>query len=248
MLNKRRRQTSDFMMPLDRFLFSDIVVFKYGGNDVKRLTLLLLIGLLLFFPAHFAFCSEPEDSEQKKSAEKKEAPEESPPPFNPFDTTWKPPRDARRGTIYFSNGKKVSGLIYSTRNKPFRIFDQKLKKSVDVWIPDILTIKAEVEEEFMEAEWRWVEAASDEKVFTGRYYPCRKYRTIITLRKKDKYGRPIEFVGHISALIYLLEKDEKKPQKYELHIRQKGELDEKLEDLIYIRKIDFSADAGAVQK
>ena len=240
-LNRTRPRTSNYVMPLDWFLFSGIVVFKHRGDDVKRLTVLSLIGLLLFFPVHFAFCAEKDDSKQEKSSEKKEAGEESPPPFNPFDTTWKPPEDARTGTIFFSNGKKVSGLIYSTRNKPFRMFDQKLKKSVDVWVPDILTIEAKVEEELMEAEWRWVEAASDEKVFTGKYYPRRKYRTIITLRKKDKYGKPIEFVGHINALIYLLEKKKKRPEKYELHIRQKGELDEKLEDLVYIKKIDFSA-------
>jgi hypothetical protein len=198
--------------------------------------LVIISVLLLSCPC--AFTGDTANREGEVMAAKGEM-EEGRPPVDPFGVRWKPPEEARVGTVYLSNDRKVHGLIYSTRGKPFRIFDDNLKKSVDVYIPEILTIETEVEEEKMEADWRWYEAASDKKVFTGKYYPRRKYLTKITLKRKDRRGKHYEFTGHLNAPVYVLENNAKEPKQFKLHIRDKGEVGTELKDLIYIKKVDF---------
>ena len=106
----------------------------------------LLLGLAIFFLLSQGVFSGKEDGSTDDKSEKAGALEEKQaPPIDPFGIRWKPPEEARPATIYLSNDKKVSGLIYSTRGKPFRIFDEKLKKNVDVYIPEILTIQTVVE-------------------------------------------------------------------------------------------------------
>jgi len=207
---------------------------------MMKMVKIALASGILFLAAQSIFAAQHDTSSDKKSKDAAKVDEEQTPSVNPFGRTWKPPEEARPGTIYFSNDRKVSGLIYSTRGKPLRIFDEKLNKNVDVYIPEILTIQTVVEDEKMEDDWRWLEAASDKKVYTGKKYPRREYGVIITLRKKDKKGKHYRFSGHMSAPIYVLENEKKKPVRFELHKGHKGEIGQTLKGLVYIKKIDFS--------
>ncbi|MHC4715011.1 MAG: hypothetical protein ACYTAN_17350, partial [Planctomycetota bacterium] len=97
-------------------------------------------------------------------------------------------------------------------------------------LSDISRIDVEIEEEWEEPFWYWKESGSDEKVYTGKTYPVRKYRTSVTFTDKRK------ITGTLSGLVYLeTENGEKKA--YTLYERQKGREGQKPEDLVYVKSI-----------
>ena len=104
----------------------------------------------------------------------------------------------------------------------------------------------------MEQEWKFKEAASSEKVFTGRAYPAREYVHTITLQD----GRTI--TGPISAIVYL-EPDRPadepppgksaaarppgEPERFLLNKRAKGELGDDLKTMVYVKQIKLGDEA-----
>ena len=164
---------------------------------------------------------------------KEDVPERPIAPANEIENT-----DRKEGTLYLSDGKTHRGRVYTTPGKRLRIYRREKGEYLEFPIRAIARIEVEVEEERMEPEWRWKEAASDEKVYTGKAYPMRKLLTSITLADGETYK------GDVSAPIYVLEEGAKKASRYLLHRRQKGEIDQTLKDLVYISRIDL----GKVEK
>jgi len=139
----------------------------------------------------------------------------------------------RSGRLLLSNGKTFTGLIYTTPGKRLKIYDRKKKKVVEIDIRSVSKIEATPEVEKIEPVWRWKEAASDAKVYTGQFYPWRKLVTTIYL----KNGKSI--TGDLAAPIYVLKEGEKKPKRFILHKRQKGGVGKKLKELLFVKKIEF---------
>jgi hypothetical protein len=162
-----------------------------------------------------------------------------PPVQNPFGQT--PPKrdDAVRGRIELSNGTIHSGLIYLTRDKRLHIFDEAAQRMRDVPLNDIKQIDCRIKKEWMEKEWRFKETTSDEKIHTGREYPAREYLHTITL----KDGRTI--TGPLSAVVYIESSQGGKPkiERCLLNNRNKGELGNNLESLLYVKRIKLDVDA-----
>ena len=145
-------------------------------------------------------------------------------------------KDAVPGYVELSTGAKVPGRIFTTRAKRVKIYNLQKKIYEHVPVPAMRKIETVVEWERMEKEWRFKEAGSPEKVYTGRSYPARKVAYRLTLLG----GHTI--TGHILGQPLYLAR-EGKTDRFVLHDRQKGPLATTLEDLVYIKSIVLGQEA-----
>jgi hypothetical protein len=186
-------------------------------------------------------------------------------PPNPFGEGKTERSDAIYGAIRHSNGTLTRGKIYLTRGQVLRIYDPSKEEHRDIPLKSVREIRGLVEKEWMEAEWRFKENASDEKVLTGRKYPARVYTHEVVLKR----GGSIK--GSLSAVIYIEPEEEKtepepdeeetepaektaktkeadesraiKPVRYLLHKRDKGEPGQMLRHLVYVERIVLGEEA-----
>ncbi len=141
-----------------------------------------------------------------------------------------PPADYKlKGAVATSDKKSARGLVYTTLGKPLKIYDLEKKKFIDFTLEEIARIDVEIEEEHEEPYWYWLESGSDEKVYTGKTYPWRKYLTTVTFSPERK------ITGHLSGLIHV-DCDDKKTS-FTLYERQKGKEGQKLEELVYVKSV-----------
>ncbi len=169
-----------------------------------------------------------------------------PPALNPFGQAPSSQRDdAAVGCIELSDGTKHSGLIYLTRDKRFQVFDKEMQRQREIPIHVIKKIECTVKKEWLEKEWKFLETANDEKLYTGRSYPVREYVHTITL-KDDR-----TVTGALAAIVFLEEQKYKtarpeggaatvEPERFLLHKRNKGEMGATLKSLVYVKRITFS--------
>jgi hypothetical protein len=158
-------------------------------------------------------------------------------PPSPFGRPARRRADAREGVIRTSDGGIHVGRVYLIRGRKYRIWLADEKRFADVPPQVVASVVQEPVEEHMEREWRWKEHASDEKLYTGRAYPWRRYRTVLTIKDSDR-----ELAGEASGVVYL-EPAEGDARKFFLYVRQKGDYGDKLEDLVYVRRIEYGAEA-----
>lgn len=160
---------------------------------------------------------------------------QEPPPLSPFGPRPQPTTrdDARPGTIELSDGTVRTGAIRLTRDFRLAIYDEQQERNREIPLSAVARIDCAVVKEWMEAEWRFQENASDRKVYTGRSYPAREYVHTITLRD----GRTIR--GPMAALIYLQPDGVARPERHLLHKRDKGPPGSTLDRLVYVRAITF---------
>ena len=163
-----------------------------------------------------------------------------PPP--PFGKKRGAPKDARAGVVEYSDGKFLVGPIYRGSTLPIRFYDRKRKKYFDLKLAKVRRLESEIEKEEIEGTWRWKEAGQDEKVYFGDYYPWRKYIVHMTLNNGFK------LTGDVSGALYINVGTVK--VRFMLHKRQKGKKASKMEDLIYVKSVDFRPEAvqGALEK
>jgi hypothetical protein len=162
--------------------------------------------------------------------------------------------DAVPGYVELSSGAKVAGRIFTTRAKRVKIFNLEKEVYEYVPVPAIRKIETVVEWERMEKEWRFKEAGSPEKVYTGRSYPARK----LAYRLALVGGHTIR--GHILGQpLYLARpsrasgssdgsNDEGKTDRFILHDRQKGPPDTRLEDLVYLKRVVLHEERGSAAR
>ncbi len=147
-------------------------------------------------------------------------------------------RDAVPGYIELSDGRKVPGKIYTTRAKRLDVHNLERRLDEHVPVPAIKSIEAVVEWERIERQWRFKEAGSPEKVYSGRTYPARMLAWRLTLRNDHV------ITGHILGQpLYVTREGE--TERWVLHKRQKGPIGGTLEDLLYIRRVVFGKPAYA---
>jgi len=145
-------------------------------------------------------------------------------------------RDAVPGYVELSGGLKVPGHIYTTRAKRLKIYNLRRKIYEYVPVPACRSIEAVVEWARMQKQWRFKEAGSPEKVFTGKSYPVRRLAWRLRLRS----GHVI--VGHILGQPLYVQHNGKR-ERFILHKRHKGALGETLNDLVFVRRIKFGPKA-----
>lgn len=139
--------------------------------------------------------------------------------------------DSVPATLTLNNGQSVKGNASTTPDKPIRIWDPSIKDYRDVPIALIKSVTAVVNWERDEPEWTFKESGSDIKIFTGRTYPARETSYVFVLSNDDK------ITGDVAAPIYI--EANGKARTYVLHKRDKGEIGQKLKDLLYVTKIEF---------
>ena len=146
--------------------------------------------------------------------------------------------DALPGVAVLSDGTELPGLIATTRDSDWKVWlvDQQRWR----FIPPIavLSIQAVVVEEEMEQEWRWKEMGSDEKQYTGRQRPRRRFAWKFHLID-DSY-----VVGEVKGQpLWVVDLAGEKHGPFVLHERQDGQYDQKLAELTYVRYVVISRQA-----
>ncbi len=172
---------------------------------------------------------------------------DEPPAINPFGQAPSQREDAVPGCIELSNGSLHAGLIYLTRDKRLQIYDEKLQRQREVPLQAVKQIDCTIKKEWREREWKFKETTSDEKMYTGRYYPAREYLHTITL----KDGRTI--TGSLSAIVYVQpqrslnqpddQQADQEPVRFLLNKRNKGEVGQELKYLVYVKRIKLGKEA-----
>jgi len=154
---------------------------------------------------------------------------------NPFSSGGRPFRpDAVPGVIELSDNTQLPGWLYTTRDKPWVVFDPKLERWRQIPFITVLSITAVVTEEKYLLQWRWKGMGEPEKVFTGRKYPYRRF--LWKFRLID--GTTV--TGAVKGQPIWVRWDRKATGPMVLHERDKGKLDRKLEDVTYVRKVVVS--------
>jgi len=139
--------------------------------------------------------------------------------------------ESRRGTLTLNTGQKFSGQIFTTREKPLRLWDEKDKEYRDIPLSAIKSLEAIVLWERDEKEWHFKESGSDIKEFTGKTYPARELQYRLTLANSQS------LTGGLVAPIYVTAND--KTLTFILNKRQKGEVGKSLKELLFIQGMSF---------
>ncbi len=168
-----------------------------------------------------------------------------PPTVKPFASKSAPREDAVPGYVEMSDGVIHVGLIYLTRDKQLQIYDEALQRQREIPLSAVAQIDCTVKRERLEKEWRFKETTSNEKVYTGRSYPAREYLHTLTLRN----GKTIS--GPLSALVYLQPMADSpgkflgpaEARRLVLHKRDKGEIGQSLEELVFVKQIKLGKQA-----
>ncbi|MFP4106288.1 MAG: hypothetical protein ACLFVU_09380 [Phycisphaerae bacterium] len=153
-------------------------------------------------------------------------------PFSQGNSFSRP--DALPGGILLSDGTVKTGGLYTTRDKPWIVYQESTKRWRRIPFAAVLSIQARIVEEKMELEWRWKATGVPERVYTGRKYPTRRFLWVFTLAD----GSTI--VGAIKGQpLWVDSADGKSKTRVILHERTKGTPDQTLEDMIYLKKLSI---------
>jgi hypothetical protein len=162
--------------------------------------------------------------------------EEASSPFSAGQRAGARRADAVPGYVELSSGLKVPGHIYTTRAKRLKIYNLEREIYEYVPVPALSEIEAVVEWARVDKQWRFKEAGSTEKVYTGKSYPVRMLAWRLRLRNGH------EIVGHVLGQPLYVEHNERR-ERLILHKRQKGPLGDPLEDLVYVKGVVFGPKA-----
>ena len=153
-------------------------------------------------------------------------------PTSPFaEKRGKSANLVRRGVITLSNGERIPGRISTTLGKPLRVWDEADKEYRDIPFALVRQLEAEIVWERDQREWHFKESGSDIKEYTGKTYPARESRYKVTLVN----GQTV--TGGIVAPLHVETKTE--PVTFVLHKRDKGATGETLDQLVYVKRVEF---------
>jgi len=156
-------------------------------------------------------------------------------PVNPFGRADRFRRaDALPGVVVFSDGRIVSGGLYTTRDKKWQVWVEAEKRWRHIPPIVVLSIEAIAIEEGMEKEWRWKEMGSDEKIYTGREKPIRRFLWKFHLID-DSY-----VTGAVKGQPLWIESAGKRTGPFILHERSAGKYGQRLPQLVYLKRAIIS--------
>jgi hypothetical protein len=159
-------------------------------------------------------------------------PTTDPPATQPAALVNKSRRDgARQAILTLSDGKVVKGALTTTPDRPIRLWDDSIKDYRDIPFHLIKSASAKVLWERDEPEWTFRESGSDVKIFTGKTYPARETVYVVTLINDQ------QFTGGVVAPLYYGSDNDS--HTYVLHKRAKGDVGQKLAELVYVKRVEF---------
>jgi hypothetical protein len=132
------------------------------------------------------------------------------------------------GSVEWSDGRKVDGDLSLTPGKDIRLFEVKTQASIR--LEDVKEIAMTPEKEEMREGYYFTEAGQAAQTKTGEIYPVRYFKAKITL----KDGKVLE--GHLYTTVLYLEGAEK-TEKVVLLAKQTGQLNQKIESIVYPKSI-----------
>jgi hypothetical protein len=174
---------------------------------------------------------------------------DEPPALNPFRASGSQQRDdAVQGCLELSDGTVRAGLIYLTRDKRLKIYDDQLQRQREVPLQAVKQIECKIKKEWMEKEWTFKETTSDKKLYTGYSYPTREYLHTITLRDGRQITGPLAAIVYVEPPRYVVARSEAdstlpEPERFLLNKRNKGARGQELKALVYVKKITLGKDA-----
>ncbi len=175
--------------------------------------------------------------------------EEEPPVINPFGPRPSDREEAVPGYVETSDGKVYPGLIYMTRDKRLKLYDEQLQRQREIPLRVVKQIDCQVKKEWMEKEWRFKELALDEKMYTGREYPAREYLHTITLQDGRQITGPLAEIIYVKPYLPKPEPGSKtyqpdvEPMRFILYKRHKGDFGQSLKSLVYVKCIKLGEEA-----
>ncbi len=174
---------------------------------------------------------------------------EEPPALNPFGQVKTARDDAIPGYIEMSDGRILVGNVYMTRDKRVRIYDEKMERQRELPLRVITQIQAKMDKEWMEKEWRFQELALDQKLYTGRSYPCRHYTHTVTLKDGKTIIGELAEVFFVQPIVFKADEplanrpDDSEPVRVVLHKRDKGDFGAELKSMKYVKLIKLGKEA-----
>jgi hypothetical protein len=137
--------------------------------------------------------------------------------------------------IKLSDGSMITGPCHSTPGRPLRFWVEAEHQYRDIELGQIAKLEATVLWERDEREWHFVASGSDIKEYTGRTYPARETAYAATLRDGTV------FTGSIVAPLYV--QVDGQPRSLLLNKRAKGDMGQKLSDLVYVKSVEISVES-----
>ena len=154
---------------------------------------------------------------------------------NPFEEKGRFHRpDALPGVVQLSDGQVLPGWMYTTVELSWMVYVEGERRWRLVPFITVLSITAVVEEEKIEQKWRWKEMGVPERVYTGEEYPTRRLKWQFHLIDDST------ITGTVKGQPLWVEYEGQKSGPFVLHERSKGEMGQKLEDLVYMKQIIVS--------
>ena len=146
--------------------------------------------------------------------------------------------DVRTGVVTLSNGRVLSGQVWTTLKTPFRVWLADIKQYRDIDIRLIKTIQVHVLKAREIRDWRYQQEGSDIKNYSGKTLPRLSFAyRFTTLHGKTTTGTVdaplfVRVGGHTSNLI--------------LYKRVEGKLGEKLSSVIYVKSVTLKVTPAIV--
>jgi hypothetical protein len=154
--------------------------------------------------------------------------------------------ERRPGTIKMSSGEELKGDIWFTdgRLRIYEGLDVADGKYVNVQQSELVSIVFSVKEQSMEKAWRFKNAGSDEKEYTGGEAP------LINMKSDTKLASGKTLTGHLMTIpVFIRIKSpdgmDYEDKKFLLKYQHKGKSGEQYKDVIYVASIVFSDAAVA---
>jgi hypothetical protein len=143
--------------------------------------------------------------------------------------------DALPGAIQLSDGRVLTGYLSTTQQAMWLVFETESERWRMIPPAAVLSITAEVVEEKQELKWRWKAMGEPERVYTGERYPSRRLTWRFLLADGTEIvgavkGQPISVTGPDAAV----------SGPFVFHERQKGQVGQSLDELVYIRRVVIS--------
>ncbi len=135
----------------------------------------------------------------------------------------------RRGVVVLSDGKVITGQIWTTLRTPFRVWLAGIKQYRDLDIRLIKSIHVKILRAHLIRQWRWQQEGSDIKVYSGLTKPriSFAYRFILLNGKS--------VTGTLIAPLYVRTAH----HRYNLlmYKRIEGKIGEKIGGIVYVKSV-----------
>ncbi len=135
----------------------------------------------------------------------------------------------RQGTVELSDGRVLTGKIWTTLRTPFRVWLDNIKQYRDMDIRLIKSIHVKIIRAHLIRQWRWQQEGSDIKVYSGLTKPRISFAYRFTMVN----GKTV--TGTLIAPLYVRTAH----HRYNLlmYKRIEGKLGEKLGGIVYVKAV-----------